>query len=113
GGAKRSRGGAGPMMIETCAADNPLYTAFLRSGEQAGYLHVQDHNAFRQEGVHVTQRNVHNGLRWSTSQAYLHAQGKRENLHVFCNTVVPGVGWGGAGGAGGTLLAQGHACALR
>ena len=108
GGANRYRGGSGPMMIETCAADSPLYTAFLRSGEQAGYLHVQDHNAFRQEGVHVTQRNVHKGLRWSTSQAYLHAQGKRENLHVVCNTVVTRICLEGAAATGVALVSAGQ-----
>jgi choline dehydrogenase len=112
GGANRYRGGSGPMMIETCSADNPLYTAFLRSGEQAGYLHVQDHNAFRQEGVHVTQRNVHNGLRWSTSQAYLHAQGKRENLHVVCNTVVTRIRLEGTAATGVALLSAGQAAQI-
>ena len=66
------RGGDGPMLIETCRADSPLYNSFLRAGQQAGLEHVQDHNAHKQEGVHVTQRNVGNGLRWSTSRAYLH-----------------------------------------
>jgi choline dehydrogenase len=77
------RGGSGPMHIETCRADNPLYRAFLQAGVQAGLPHVDDHNAYRQEGVHVTQRNVHNGIRWSTSQAYLHAFPPRDNLHVW------------------------------
>ena len=88
GGANEYRGGAGPMMIETCAAKNPLYDAFLRAGEQAGYARVADHNGFRQEGVHITQRNVHAGLRWSTSQAYLHAAGPKDNLHVVCKAQV-------------------------
>jgi len=112
GGANQYRGGSGPMMIETCAADNPMYTAFLRAGEQAGYLHVQDHNAFRQEGVHVTQRNVHKGLRWSTSQAYLHAQGKRENLHVVCNTVVTRIRLGGTRATGVALVCGGEAAEI-
>ena len=73
GGADRYRGGSGPMRIETCRAESPLYQAFIEAGVQAGHEHVDDHNAFRQEGVHVTQRNVHDGIRWSTSQAYLHA----------------------------------------
>jgi choline dehydrogenase len=84
-GSNRYRGGSGPMRIETCAARGPLYEAFLQAGEQAGYLRVSDHNAYRQEGVHVTQRNVHQGLRWSTSRAYIHAVGPRDNLHVLCN----------------------------
>ncbi|WP_044870144.1 choline dehydrogenase [Pseudomonas sp. LFM046] len=77
------RGGNGPMHIETCKADNPLYHAFLDAGVQAGYQRVDDHNGFRQEGVHITQRNVHKGIRWSTSQAYIHTNADRLNLHVL------------------------------
>ncbi|MDH4567956.1 choline dehydrogenase [Pseudomonas sp. BN414] len=77
------RGGNGPMHIETCKADNPLYHAFLDAGVQAGYQRVDDHNGFRQEGVHITQRNVHKGIRWSTSQAYIHTNADRLNLQVL------------------------------
>ncbi|POF42429.1 choline dehydrogenase [Pseudomonas laurylsulfativorans] len=76
------RGDSGPMHIQTCAANNPLYKAFIEAGVQAGYPYMQDHNAYRQEGVHITQRNVHKGIRWSTSQAYIHPNKHRENLHV-------------------------------
>ena len=86
-GGNTYRGDRGPMMIETCKAEGPLYQAFLEAAVQAGYPRVEDHNAFRQEGVHITQRNVHRGLRWSTSQAYLHELGIPDNLHVVCNTV--------------------------
>lgn len=82
-GANSYRGGSGPMFIQTCRAENPLYHAFLEAGKQAGLPHVEDHNGYRQEGVHITQRNVHKGIRWSTSQAYLHAFPKRPNLHVW------------------------------
>ncbi len=76
------RGGDGPMRIETCRAENPLYGAFLKAGVEAGHEYIEDHNAFRQEGVHITQRNVGDGIRWSTSQAYLHAAAPRPNLDV-------------------------------
>ncbi len=82
GGESRYRGGDGPMRIETCRADGPLYDAFLEAGVQAGHSRVEDHNAFRQEGMHITQRNVHDGIRWSTSQAYLHAAPSRSNLDI-------------------------------
>lgn len=88
GAASPYRGTTGPMMVERCQAKNPLFEAFLRAGEQAGYQYVDDHNAFRQEGIHITQRNVYRGLRWSTSQAYLHARGALNNLHVVCKAFV-------------------------
>ncbi|QXI30919.1 choline dehydrogenase [Pseudomonas vanderleydeniana] len=87
-GADDYRGDQGPMHIQTCAANNPLYTAFLDAGKQAGYAHIADHNGYRQEGVHITQRNVHKGIRWSTSQAYIHTNRSRENLHVCDNALV-------------------------
>ena len=91
GGADRYRGGSGPMRVETCRAASPLYHAFIEAGIQAGHEHVADHNAFRQEGVHVTQRNVHDGIRWSTSQAYLHAAQPRPNLDVVTSARVTGI----------------------
>jgi choline dehydrogenase len=82
-GANAYRGGSGPMKIETCPAEGELFRAFLEAGVQAGYGHVDDHNAFSQEDMHITQRNVHNGIRWSTSRAYIHEAGPRPNLTVL------------------------------
>ena len=96
GGADRYRGGSGPMRIETCRAEGPLYQAFIAAGIQAGHEQVADHNAFRQEGVHVTQRNVHDGIRWSTSQAYLHASPPRPNLDVVTSARVTGISFQGS-----------------
>jgi choline dehydrogenase len=96
GGADRYRGGSGPMRVETCRAASPLYHAFIEAGTQAGHEHVPDHNAFRQEGVHVTQRNVHDGIRWSTSQAYLHALPPRPNLDVATSARVTGISFQGS-----------------
>lgn len=81
-GANDYRGDKGPMLVETCKAEGPLYDAFIQSAKQAGMRHVEDHNAYRQEGVHITQRNVGKGIRWSSSQGYIHARGDRPNLDV-------------------------------
>ena len=90
-GASAYRGGNGPMMIETCKAENPLYHAYLRAGQDRGLKHVADHNAFQQEGVHITQRNVGKGIRWSTSQGYIHAQPPKANLTVMTRARVLGI----------------------
>lgn len=95
GGADRYRGGDGPMRVERCRAESPLYHAFIAAGVEAGQEHVADHNAFRQEGVHVTQRNVHDGIRCSTSQAYLHAAPPRANLDVATSARVTGISFHG------------------
>jgi len=88
GGADLYRGGSGPMRIEVCPAEGELFQAFLHSGVEAGYDRVDDHNAFRQEGIHVTQRNVHGGVRWSASRAYVDQPGPRTNLTVLTDTLV-------------------------
>ena len=90
-GANAYRGGKGPMMIETCKAENPLYHAFLQAGQDTGLQHVEDHNGYQQEGVHITQRNVGKGIRWSTSQGYIHAQPKKDNLTVLTGARVLGI----------------------
>lgn len=85
-GDRAYRGNSGPMQIERCKADSPLYRAFLDAAVQAGHQFVEDHNGYRQEGVHITQRNIGNGIRWSTSQAYIHARPQHDSLHV-CTAV--------------------------
>ena len=90
GGDRAYRGASGPMKIETCPAQGPLFEAFLESGRQAGYGYNEDHNAFRQEGIHKTQRNVFRGTRWNTAEAYLRQPGSRPNLTILTDTLVSG-----------------------
>ena len=88
GGADEWRGGDGPLRISRCHAKHKLYDAFLRGGEQAGFDVTPDHNGYRQEGMHVAQSFIHNGLRWSSSRAYLRPAIKRANLRVMARTLV-------------------------
>ena len=81
-GADAYRGGEGPMHVETCKAGNPLYRAFLQAGRQMGLEHVDDHNGYKQEGVHITQRNVGNGIRFNAHYAYISNQPPKQNLQV-------------------------------
>jgi choline dehydrogenase len=88
GGDSLYRGTSGPMKIERSGANGPLYRAFLDSAVEAGHRFVDDHNAYRQEGVHITQRNIGQGLRWSTSRGYIHAKPVRPELHVCTSVLV-------------------------
>ncbi|MCO6055592.1 choline dehydrogenase [Pseudomonas sp. MOB-449] len=108
GGEDQYRGANGPMKIQVCAAINPLYDAFLTAGQQTGLERVADHNGYQQEGVHVTQRNVHNGIRWSTSQGYLHARATRKNLHVSCSTLAERIEFAGKRATGVHLRVSGE-----
>lgn len=82
-GANAWRGGDGPMKINRCKAEHRLYDRFLRGGEQAGFQLTSDHNAERQEGLHIAQALVHQGLRWSAARGYLHPAEPRTNLTVM------------------------------
>jgi choline dehydrogenase len=88
GGADDWRGGDGPMQISRCEARHKLHDVFLRSGEQAGFPLTQDHNGFRQEGVHVAQAYIHKGLRWSSARGYLRPAQSRPNLTVRPRSLV-------------------------
>lgn len=76
------RGDAGPLHVATGACRNPLYTAFIEAGVQAGYLFTEDMNGFQQEGFGVMDMTTRNGRRWSTAQAYLKPALARPNLSL-------------------------------
>ncbi|MFT9159459.1 MAG: choline dehydrogenase [Acetobacter sp.] len=88
GGSDIWRGGDGPMQISRCKAEHKLYDAFLRGGEQAGFHVTDDHNGYRQEGLHIAQAYIHEGYRWSTSRGYLRPAQVRENLTLLARCLV-------------------------
>lgn len=85
------RGGSGPMRISTSSATHPLFKAFLEAGREAGIPLTPDPNGYQQEGVHVTQRSISGGIRWSSSRGYLHSQPKKPNLTVMTGALVTGI----------------------
>jgi choline dehydrogenase len=87
-GADDWRGGDGPVQIGRCRADHKLYDAFLRGGEQTGFQVTPDHNGYRQEGLHIAQSFIHDGVRWSSSRAYLRPAARRPNLTILKRTLV-------------------------
>lgn len=82
------RGGDGPLRISRAKAEHKLYDAFLRAGEQSGFEVTPDHNGYRQEGMHVAQSFIHDGVRWSAPRAYLRSAMRRPNLTVLPKTLV-------------------------
>ena len=81
-GADAWRGGDGPLVLERGPATNPLFDAFFRAAEEAGYPRTDDVNGYRQEGFARFDRNVHRGRRLSAARAYLHPVMHRPNLTV-------------------------------
>ncbi|MBJ7550959.1 choline dehydrogenase [Marinomonas ostreistagni] len=82
GGADTYRGGDGPLSTNNGndMTMNPLYQAFIDAGEEAGYGKTDDYNGYRQEGFGPMHMTVKDGVRASTSNAYLRRAMKRSNL---------------------------------
>ncbi len=76
------RGRSGPLIVERGPATNPLFAAFFRAAQEAGYERTEDVNGYRQEGFAPFDRNVHRGRRLSAARAYLHPVRHRRNLEV-------------------------------
>ena len=78
----------GPLILETGPCKNPLFSAFLKSAQQAGYPLTDDVNGYQQEGFGAFDRNIHQGRRLSAARAYLHPVLKqRPNLEVICRAL--------------------------
>ena len=89
-------GGEGPLVVTTGSCENPLFKAFIRAGEQAGYGHTEDLNGYRQEGFAPMDMTVNKGVRWSTAKAYLEPAASRQNLTVVRGALVTRVLFEGA-----------------
>ena len=78
----RYRGHGGPLGLERGPATSPLFEAFFRAVQEAGYSLTDDVNGYRQEGFNAFDRNIRNGRRQSAARAYLHPIMGRRNLEV-------------------------------
>lgn len=65
------RGTDGPLHISRGPRKNPLFEAFIKAGEQAGYPTTGDYNGRQQEGFGPMEATIHKGERWSAAKAYL------------------------------------------
>ncbi|MDN0085679.1 choline dehydrogenase, partial [Crenobacter sp. SG2305] len=83
-GANDYHGGDGPLHVTTPKPGiSPLFDAFIKAGDQAGYPATPDLNGYRQEGFGPMDRTTTaNGRRCSTSIAYLDQAKDRDNLTV-------------------------------
>ncbi len=82
GGEDTYRGGNGPLSTNNGndMTYNPLYQAFIDAGVKAGYRQTDDYNGYCQEGFGPMHMTVKDGVRASTSNAYLRRALKRPNL---------------------------------
>ncbi|MDE2218995.1 MAG: choline dehydrogenase [Gammaproteobacteria bacterium] len=95
-GGNEYRGDSG--QLQTCYGTlrNPLHAAWLRAGEQAGYLHSDDVNGAQQEGFGRLDMTVGGGRRCSAANAYLRPAMRRPNLAVRTHAMVTRIEFDGA-----------------
>ncbi len=79
-GADAWHGGDGPLHVSHASTPNPIYSAAVEAGRQAGYLTTKDFNGFQQEGWGPYQLTIKDGERWSSAKAYLYPALNRQNL---------------------------------
>ena len=82
GGEDGWRGTEGPMHVRRGNRLNPLYSAFVQAGSQAGFETTEDYNGSKQEGFGAMEQTIHHGRRWSTANAYLKPALKRQNVSL-------------------------------
>ncbi len=82
GGDPGWRGTDGPLHVSRGPRANPLFTAFVEAGRQAGYETTEDYNGQKQEGFGPMDQTVWKGRRWSAANAYLHPALRRANCEL-------------------------------
>ncbi|MGI9366889.1 MAG: choline dehydrogenase, partial [Rhizobiaceae bacterium] len=83
GASGEGRGTDGPLNVGRGPQKNPLFSAFVEAGRQAGFETTQDYNGLKQEGFGAMEQTVYKGRRWSAANAYLKPALKRENLRMM------------------------------
>ena len=81
-------GGSGPQRLSTLSEINPLSSAFIAAGQQAGYPRSRDFNGPQPEGVGQYDYTIADGYRMSASSAFLKPQMHRPNLDVLTGAQV-------------------------
>jgi len=83
GGDPAWRGRDGPLHVTRGPRRNPLFTAFVEAGRQAGFETTDDYNGEKQEGFGPMEATVWKGRRWSAANAYLRPALKRPNCTMI------------------------------
>lgn len=81
-GETERRGGDGPIGTQFGKTQDPLYEAWLKAAEQAGWPVTDDYNGPSSVGFGRSQYTIRNGRRSSSANAHLRPAEKRPNLTV-------------------------------
>ena len=103
------RGGDGPLHTSYGPLSNPLFSAFVEAGKQAGYPVTDDVNGFQQEGFGRMDRTIRKGIRWSAARAYLDEARERPNLTLWTHCGVDRITFDGRRATGLAARRKGQA----
>ncbi len=82
-GPDKYHGDKGPMKLTTPENRNPLFKAFFKSVQEAGYPLTDDVNGAQQEGFGKFDQTIYRSRRLNAARAYIHPVKKRKNLTVL------------------------------
>ena len=86
-GADAYHGTGGPLAVSESRSNHPLADAFVQATEQAGLPQNSDFNGAEQDGFGRYQVTQRDGMRCSTSVAYLHPVLERPNVTVLTDAM--------------------------
>ncbi len=107
-GANAWHGSGGELSVQRPAESNPLAHAFVQAASEAGFANNDDFNGATQDGFGIFDLNQRDGVRWSSSRAFLHPVLRRPNLTVFDEALVERIRLQGARAVGVTLRRHGQ-----
>ncbi len=88
-GASEHHGAGGEMRVSDFADQvHPLCGRFLKAGDALGFERTEDFNGVRKEGFGLWQMKIRNGIRESTSNAFLRPALGRSNLTLVTHAHV-------------------------
>jgi choline dehydrogenase len=86
-GADEYHGVGGPLHVSDSRAMSPLVDRFVEAAIEAGHHYNPDFNGADQKGFGRFQLTQHNGMRWSTADAFLRPALHRSNLSIITNAL--------------------------
>jgi choline dehydrogenase-like flavoprotein len=97
----------GELDVQSLRTPNPLARAFVAAAVEAGHRRTDDFNGPEQDGFGLYDLNQRDGLRLSSSRAFLHPALGRANLEVVTDALVENVRIVGGRAVGVTLVKGG------
>jgi choline dehydrogenase len=109
----RFHGSGGDLDVRKPKESNPLAHALIEAAVQAGHARNDDFNGEHQNGFGIFDLNQRDGVRLSSSRAFLHPALNRTNLRVFADTLVERINFQGNRAVGVTIRQDGRKTMLQ